>query len=140
MWICPNCDRRLTKPNVWHQCIRKAPEELCVGKAPIVGLLLQQVHAWLTSFDDAAGSATQNCMVYVRQSTFAILRPMKAALDIKVYLDTEAFDFPVYKIETWGKRTAHFIRLFDEGDFDDSVRAVLKRAWALAGSTGAEKG
>ncbi|RYY93185.1 MAG: hypothetical protein EOO11_20155 [Chitinophagaceae bacterium] len=129
MWTCPQCARTLTKPNIWHQCIRKAPEELCVNKAPIVATLLQAVNEYLSTLEGAAGSATKNCMVYVRASTFAILRPMKSALDIKLYLPGTEAEFPVYKTETWGKRTAHFVRLHDEGDFDESVRSLLRQAY-----------
>jgi hypothetical protein len=54
---------------------------------------------------------------------------MKAALDLKFYLDENAADFPVYKTEQWGRRHAHFIRLFDESDLDASVWALLRRAY-----------
>ncbi|RYZ23421.1 MAG: hypothetical protein EOO16_04935 [Chitinophagaceae bacterium] len=133
-WTCPKCARTLTKPNVWHQCIRKEPEELTEGKSPLVAQLLLDVHRYLSAFEGVSGSATKNCMVYVRNTTLIVMKPMKSALDIKLYLSEEDNEFPVYKVEHWGKRIGHHVRLFGEDDFDAAVKALLKRAWKESGS------
>jgi hypothetical protein len=97
-------------------------------KEPIVFTLFKQVHQSIIKWKNVKASATQNCIVYVAQTTFLIIRPMKSALDIKFYLSEQTEEFPVYKTEVWGKRIGHFIRLFDESDIDDAVWSLLKRS------------
>jgi hypothetical protein len=87
------------------------------------------VHQSIIKWKNVKASATQNCIVYVAQTTFLIIRPMKSALDIKFYLSEQTEEFPVYKTEVWGKRIGHFIRLFDESDIDDAVWSLLKRSY-----------
>ena len=128
-WTCPACNRTLSRPNAWHQCVQKPLEAVFDRKEPHVYTLFMQVHATLTTWKLVNASATQNCIVYVAQSTFLIIRPMKTALDLKFYLGETIDAFPVYKTEVWGKRVGHFIRLFDDGDLDNAVWSLLKQSY-----------
>ena len=98
-------------------------------KDPIVYQLFKKVDKKIPKWKTVQGSATQNCIVYVAESTFLIVRPMKSALELKFYLLERLEDFPVYKTEVWGKRIAHFVRLFDEGDLDATVWSLLKYSY-----------
>src|SRR5687767_4827514 len=117
-WTCPKCTRTLSRPNAWHQCMQKPLESLFVKKEAIVYTLFTQTHQKVKTWKTVQASATQNCVVYVAQSTFLIIRPMKSALDIKFYLTQPSEEFPVYKVDAWGSRYVHHIRLFDETDLD----------------------
>jgi hypothetical protein len=128
-WICPQCGRTLTREKIGHQCIRKAPEDLFAGKPDTLYALFEKLHAGLLAWPGVQGSATKNCMVYVHQTTFLVVKPMKSALDLKFYLAGAEPDFPVYKTEQWGARSAYYIRLFEEVDLDKAVWSFLRRAY-----------
>jgi Domain of unknown function (DUF5655) len=128
-WTCPKCDRTLTRPNAWHQCVRKPVKDLFDNKEPQVYELFKAVQKKISKWKDVKFSATENCVVYIAASTFLIIRPMKKALELKFYLSETINDFPVYKTDVWGKRVVHYIRLFDEGDLDDVVWQLLRLSY-----------
>lgn len=128
-WICPKCDRTLTRPNAWHQCIRKPVEALFVRKDPVVYQLYRQIQKSVSRWKNVKWSATENCIVYISQTTFLIIKPMRSCLELKFSLSEAVEVFPVYKAQQWGKRVWHLIRLYEEGDVDEAVVKLLKRAY-----------
>ncbi|HZG99430.1 MAG TPA: hypothetical protein VEY32_00030, partial [Flavisolibacter sp.] len=71
-WTCSKCDRTLSRPNAWHQCIRKSIETLFERKDPVVYQLYTQVQKGIKGWKNVKWSATQNCIVYINESTFLI--------------------------------------------------------------------
>jgi predicted transport protein len=132
-WICPKCSRKLSRPNAWHQCMQKSVEALFERKDPALYTLFKRVHDRIKKWDSVSASATQNCVVYVAETTFLILRPMKSALDLKFYLKQPMEEFPVYKVQRWGGRFVHGIRLFDKQDLDKTVWSLLEQSYKESG-------
>lgn len=128
-WTCLKCNRKLSRPNAWHQCIQKPLEEMFANREPSFYTLFTQVHQQLVKWKAVQASATQNCVVYVARRTFLVIRPMKSALDIKFYLDVLVDEFPVYKTESRGKRIGHYLRLFETNDIDSAVWILIKRSY-----------
>lgn len=128
-WTCPKCDRTLSRPNAWHQCMRKPLKDVFVRKEPHVYQLFLGLQKKISKWKNVKASATENCVVYVAESSFLIVRPMKAALELKFFLYENLEEFPVYKTEPWGKRIVHYIRLFDQGDLDEVVWKLLRLAY-----------
>lgn len=128
-WTCPKCDRTLSRPNAWHQCVRKPVETLFEKKDPVVLILYQQVHKELSKWSGVKWSATQNCIVYISETTFLIIKPMKTCLELKFSLSEIMEAFPVYKAQQWGKRAWHLVRLYEEGDVDEAVWGLLKKSY-----------
>ena len=128
-WTCPKCTRTISRPNAWHQCVNRPLESVFKNKQPIVYSLFKQLNQQIKKWKGVKASATQNCIVYVAETTFLIIRPMKSALDLKLYLSQPVEEFPVYKVDAWGGRFVHGIRLFDNGDLDDAVLKLLKQSY-----------
>lgn len=128
-WTCPKCDRKLTRQNAWHQCIRKSIETLFERKDPVVRKIYSRVQKRISRWKNVESSATQNCIVYVGQTSFLIIKPMRSCLELKFSLPDTVEEFPVYKAMPWGKRVWHLVRLYEEADVDDAVWALLKRAY-----------
>lgn len=126
---CPNCGRPLTKANSWHLCEKRSVEDLFQKKPPELLALCKQLLSKMKRWKGLQYSATKNCIVCVHKTSFCIIRPMKAALDIKFYLGYEHHEFPVYKAEAWGKKWGHYIRLHDEEDLDEIVVSLLKESF-----------
>jgi hypothetical protein len=74
-------------------------------------------------------SATQNCIVYVGESIFLIIKPMRSCLELKFSLSDIIEAFPVYKAQRWGKRVWHLVRLYEDGDVDESVWKLLRQSY-----------
>jgi hypothetical protein len=128
-WTCPICTRALSRPNAWHQCLRKPLEELFTGRAPFLYELFQELHKGVSRWEGVQGSATKNCAVYVAEKTFLVVRPMKAALELKFHLCEVTDEFPVFKIVRWGRRNEHHVRLFEPEDLDGAVWKLLKQSY-----------
>lgn len=127
-WTCPKRTRTISRPNAWHQCVNRPLEAVFKNKQPIVSVLFKLVNQPMKKRKGVQASATQNCIVYVAETTFLIVRPMKSALDLKFYLSQPTEEFPVYKVEAWGGRFVHGIRLFEESDVDSAVLKLLKQS------------
>ncbi|HZI01749.1 MAG TPA: DUF5655 domain-containing protein [Flavisolibacter sp.] len=128
-WTCSKCDRTLSRPNAWHQCIRKSIETLFERKDPVVYQLYTQVQKGIKGWKNVKWSATQNCIVYINESTFLIIKPMRTCLELKFSLSESVEAFPVYKAQQWGKRVWHLVRLYENGDVDEAVWKLLKRSY-----------
>lgn len=126
---CPSCGRPLTKANTWHQCEKVDIADVFKGKSPELLPLFRKLETKMKRWKGLQYSATRKAIIFVHNTSFCIMRPMKAALDIKFYLDYRFEDFPVYKIEPWGKRLGHHIRLHDAGDLDELVFSLLKESY-----------
>ena len=91
--------------------------------------LFKLVHQSIKKWKGVKASATQNCIVYVAETTFLVARPMKSALDLKFYLTQPTDEFPVYKVDAWAGRFVHGIRLFEISDVDEVVLKLLKQSY-----------
>jgi hypothetical protein len=109
--------------------VRKPVEALFQRKEPVVYDLYIRVQKGISRWRGVKWSATQNCIVYIGESTFLIIKPMRTCLELKFSLSEVVDTFPVYKAQQWGKRVWHLVRLYEKGDVDEAVWKLLKRAY-----------
>lgn len=128
-YTCAICNRPLTKPKMWHQCLQKPVAELFEGRPPVLKQLFDTLVADLGSWSGVRYSATKNCIVFLGRQTFLVIRPMKLALDLKFRLQEANDGFPVYKVSRWGRHLEHHIRLFEPEDLDGTVRSLLRQSY-----------
>jgi hypothetical protein len=130
-WICPKCERELSKQNQWHQCVKVSIDSLFEGKAPelvfVFDALLTEVMEW----GEVGVSATQNCIVFVRHQTFLVIRPMKKQLDLKFYSETEMEELPVIKSIFYSGKYQNHIRISHLEELSDEVFEYLKKSYDL---------
>ena len=128
-FICPKCERPLTKANSWHYCKKISFEDLLKGKPPELIAVFDKLLAEVTSWTGVSASATKACVVFIAEKTFLVVKVMKRELDLKFVLPEESDDFPIYKKQAYGKKLEHYIRLQDEEDLDGDVFRLLKAAY-----------
>jgi len=84
-WTCPKCERELKHTNAWHNCVKVDLDTLFEGKSPELVLVFDKLLLEIMQWKDVLVSATQNCIVFIHNKTFLIIRPMKKELDLKFY-------------------------------------------------------
>ena len=110
-FICPKCDRPLTKANSWHYCQKIAIDDLFKGKSHELAVVFDKLLAEVTSWQGVSASATKSCVVFITTKTFLVVKVMKHELDLKFTLPEETDEFPIYKRQAYGKKLEHYIRL-----------------------------
>jgi hypothetical protein len=131
MWICPNCERKLKNANQWHCCEKIEIDSLFEGKNPQLLDIFDRLFLDLEQWADVSISATKNCIVFVRNQTFLVVRPMKKALDFKFYLPDFSEEFPVCKcVEYNGKYETH-VRLSELDELTTAVYDLIKTSYKM---------
>ena len=116
MEICPKCGRTIRSVNQWHYCSKVDLESLFERKEKLVNFLFEKLLSEIIDWENMAYSATKNCIVFIHNKTFLVVKPMKSTLDLKFYLPYFSEEFPVYKSVPRSGKFETNIRL---NDFDD---------------------
>lgn len=128
-FICPKCERPLTKANSWHYCKKVSFADLLQGKPTELMNVFDKLLEKVTHWPGVSASATKSCVVFIASKTFLVVKVMKKELDLKFVLPQESDEFPIYKKQSYGKKVEHYIRLRDEEDLDGDVLRFLKAAY-----------
>lgn len=75
--------------------------------------------------------ATQNCIVFVHNQTFLVIRPMKKTLDLKFYSEAEQDEFPVIKSIFYSGKFENHIRVSALDDLTQTVYGFIKKSYDL---------
>lgn len=128
-FVCPKCERPLTKANSWHYCKKVSFNDLLAGKPPELVNVFDKLLVEITGWPGVSASATKSCVVFIATKTFLVVKVMKQELDLKFVLPQESDEFPIYKKQAYGKKLEHFIRLRDVEDLDGDVFRLLKMSY-----------
>ena len=131
MWTCPKCERSIKNQNQWHNCVKVDMDSLFENKAPILISIFDKLLFEIADWQNVNISATKNCVVFVKNQTFLIIRPMKKELDIKFYLPNFSDEFPIHKcVEYSGKYETH-IRVSELEQISPQVFKLIKTSYNL---------
>lgn len=130
-FICPVCERPLTREKSWHYCKKIGIDSLFEGKPTELTILFDKLFAEVGSWEGVSASATKNCIVFIAAKTFLVVRIMKRELDIKFVLPEENDDFPIYKKAAYGNKLEHYIRLGEADDLDTDVFRLIRISYEL---------
>ena len=131
MWTCPKCERELKNPNQWHNCVKVSIDSLFEGKADELVFVFDKLLSEITDWKNVAVSATQNCIVFVHNQTFLIIRPMKKELDLKFYSATQQEEEPIIKSVSYSGKFENHIRVSKLEDLTQTVYAYIKKSYQL---------
>lgn len=131
MWTCPKCERDLKNPNQWHNCVKVNIDSLFVGKSEELVLVFDQLLSEIIDWENVAVSATQNCIVFVHNQTFLVIRPMKKQLDLKFYSQTEQDEFPIIKSIFYSGKYENHIRVSTLEELNRIVYKHIKQSYNL---------
>lgn len=131
MWTCPKCERELKNPNQWHNCVKVSIDSLFEGKADELVFVFDKLLSEIIDWKNVAASATQNCIVFVHNQTFLIIRPMKKELDLKFYSATQQEEEPIIKSVSYSGKFENHIRVSKLEDLTETVYAYIKQSYQL---------
>ncbi|NJE06935.1 hypothetical protein E3E36_12495 [Thermococcus sp. M36] len=90
--------------------------------------LLSEIIDW----ENVTVSATKNCIVFVHNKTFLIVKPMKTQLDLKFYSEKEHTNFPIIKSILWNSKFENHIRVAKLEELNERVFAFIKKSYKLS--------
>ena len=112
--ICPNCKRTLKNPNAWHYCKQVAIDDLFINKSDEIVLAFDRLLQTVSNWQEVEISATKNCIVFVRNKTFLVAKPMTKFLEIKFYANEPIEDDDLYKCHLWSSKYEGIVRVTNE--------------------------
>lgn len=130
-FICPKCERPLTREKSWHYCKLISIDSLLANKPAELILVFNRLFAEVASWEGVSASATKTCIVFIAVKTFLVAKVMKEELDLKFVLPDACDDFPIYKRATYGKKLEHYIRLKGEDDLDGDVLKFIRTSYEM---------
>lgn len=130
-FICPKCERPLTKEKSWHYCKQISIDSLFTDKPKELTVLFDKLLAEVGSWPGISASATKTCVVFIAAKTFLVVKVMKTELDLKFVLPVESDDFPIYKRAAYGNKLEHYIRLRDIEDLDGDVFRFIRQSYNM---------
>ena len=131
MWTCPKCERELRKANQWHNCVMVSIDSLFEGKAAELPFVFDKLLAEIIDWENVAVSATRNCIVFVHNQTFLIIKPMQKQLDLKFYSAKQQEEDPIIKSVLYSGRFENHIRVAKLEDLTQTVFAFIKQSYTL---------
>jgi len=131
MWTCPKCERELKNPNQWHNCVKVSIDSLFEGKADEFLLIFDKLLVEIYDWENVAVSATQNCIVFVHNQTFLVIRPMKKQLDVKFYSENAIEQLPVIKSVFYFGKYENHIRLSSLNELSPQVFSLIRDSYRL---------
>lgn len=93
-------------------------DELFQKTTDDVLLVFDTILSNVATWDDVAVSATKNCVVFVRNKTFLVMKPMTKCLEIKFYSDEPFEDEDLHKSSQWNSKFEGVLRL----SFEDQIK------------------
>lgn len=131
MWTCPTCERELKNPNQWHNCVKVSIDSLFEGKSDELVLVFDKLLSEIIEWENVAVSATKNCIVFVHNQTFLIIRPMKKQLDLKFYTATEQDEFPILKSIFYSGKYENHVRVSELAELNTTIFKQIKESYLL---------
>lgn len=132
MDYCPKCKRQLKNANAWHYCKENSIDNLFAGKKQALLYVFDAVLADVVDWENVAVSATKNCIVFVRNKTFLVVKPMTNALNIKFYLNERREEYPIFKSEAWNNKFETHIRLHTLEDITPTVINLIRKSYEMS--------
>jgi hypothetical protein len=130
-WTCPKCERELKKPNQIHFCIKVSLDDLLKGQSEELVLAVDKLLAEIANWEGVTISCSKNYIVFVRNRTFFLIKPMKGLLDLKFYSTRLPEDSIVTKSTLYSKKYENHIRLTSLDKLTPGVFALIKQSYDL---------
>ncbi len=130
--ICPNCNRKIRSINAVHYCKEVSIDEVFAGKSEETILLFDRILAEIALWEEVDVSATKKCIIFFRNKTFLVLRPMSKCLEIKFFSQEFIEDDRLHKCEAWGGKYSGYLRLKHEKDLIPAYFKYFKTSYDIS--------
>ena len=130
--ICPNCQRKLRNVNAWHYCKQVDMDGLFERKSDAIVLMFDIILQQVADWEDVEVSATKNCIVFVRNKTFLVIKPMTKWLEVKFYSDALIDDAILHKCAAWNSKFEGVARFENEDQISSAFFQYFKNSYAIS--------
>lgn len=129
MWNCPKCKRNFKINNQSHMCVSTTIDDLFVKKTDHLVLAFDAIYQIVINWQPCTVGASTNTVIFTNHTAWLIIRPMSKEIDVKFYYG-EPLDAPIFKkVEQWGKKYAHHIRVSNEHQITKEIVAALRKGF-----------
>lgn len=129
--ICPKCKRPLSRANVWHYCVELDIDSLFLDKPDNVVLAFDTIFQQVSEWEGSAYSATKNCIVFIHNKTYLVLKPMKKWLEVKFFSDVPIDEEQLHKQTHHGKCYIGIFRFEYEEQIDPKYFKLFRRSFEI---------
>jgi hypothetical protein len=130
--VCSKCKRTIRSNNSYHYCKEVAIDDLFLKKSDEIVLIFDRLLEQLSALDDVDISATKNCIVFVRNKTFVVAKPMTKCLEIKFYAIDALDDDELYKCQLWNSKYECILRFQDENELNSKHFNYFKNSYLMS--------
>ena len=130
--VCPHCERKLRNINAWHYCKKIEIDELFVDKSDEIVLAFDTILQQVSSWENVEISATKNCVVFAKNKTFLVLKPMRKCLEAKFYSNTFLDDEALYKCSVWNSKFEGNMRFKNEKQLSQKLFDYVKKSHQIS--------
>lgn len=130
--ICPNCNRVLRSINASHYCKEVAIDDLFLDKTDEVVLVFDRLYQHFSEWEEVEISATKNCIVFVRNKTFLVAKPMSKCLEVKFYSSDMIDDDELHKVEQWNSKIQGIARFQNEQELTVKFLDYFKESYLIS--------
>ena len=130
--ICPLCKRSLRSASAWHYCKEVSIDDLFIHKPDEIVLAFDRLLEIVMDWHDIEISATKNCVVFVRNKTFLVAKPMTKFLEIKFYSNELIEDDDLYQCHLWSSKYEGIIRVVNENELINKFVNYFKSSYQIS--------
>jgi uncharacterized protein with PIN domain len=130
--ICPSCKRVLRNPNAWHYCKKVDIDDLFINKSDEILLVFDRLLQMVAEWQGVEISGTKNCVVFVRNKTLLVTKPMTKWLEIKFYATKLIEDESLYKCQLWNSKYEGIIRIQNESELKPKHFQYFKNSYLIS--------
>jgi Domain of unknown function (DUF5655) len=130
--VCPSCKRVLRNLNAYHYCKQINIDDIFVNKSDDIVLIFDKLLQSISDWPEVEISATKNCVVFVKNKTFLVLKPMSKCLELKFYSSKMIDDDLLHKCQEWNSKYEGNIRLYNDGEVTESILNYIKNSYDIS--------
>lgn len=130
-WVCPRCERELKSENQMHYCAKVNLDDLFKGKSIELMLLFDKLLAEVADWPDVLVSTTPNCISFMRNKTFFLIRPMQKQLDLKFYSRKQMQDAIITKSNLYGSKFENHVRLSNADELRPQLFSWIRESYEM---------
>jgi hypothetical protein len=129
---CPNCKRKIRSINAYHYCKEVSVDELFFKKSDEILLAFDRILQQVVDWKDVEISATKNCIVFVRNKTFLVIKPMNKWLEVKFYSHEIIEDEYLHKSTPWNRKFEGVFRFENEHQIQLRFIDYFKNSYSIS--------
>ena len=130
--ICPKCNRKLRNINAWHYCAKVSIDDLFADKSDEILLVFDEILQRVSTWDNVDVSATKNCVVFVKNKPFLVIKPMTKFIEIKFHALEPIEDEDLHKCIIWNGKYEGIFRLQNTQQLNNKIFNFIKESYQIS--------